>query len=145
MVCPHISNPPASPGGKLSINSTCPYSHCPLIRCHLSLRSPPVLSNHITPWLYKSSTVRQTQHDQAMAFLWILSCLAFAGAAYGKTKSLTCLFNMPHSLSWNISSSYPACSTKKRRFCVFFSSKLCTVAAGTINTFTFLHILIYLF
>ncbi|KAM7014987.1 LOW QUALITY PROTEIN: transmembrane protease serine 9-like [Tautogolabrus adspersus] len=28
-------------------------------------------------------SLRQTRHDRAMAFLWILSCLAFVGAAYG--------------------------------------------------------------
>ena len=38
--------------------------------------SPPVLSSPVqsrrSPWLYKSSSLRQTRHDRAMAFLWIL-------------------------------------------------------------------------
>lgn len=50
--------------------------------------SRPVSSNHVAPLQYKSSRLAQTQHDRAMAFLWILSCLAFVGAAYGETNSL---------------------------------------------------------
>ncbi|XP_034535551.1 chymotrypsin A-like [Notolabrus celidotus] len=52
----------------------------PLIRCPLGCLVP---SNHVVPPLYKSRSLRQTRHDRAMAFLWILSCLAFFGAAYG--------------------------------------------------------------
>lgn len=57
-------------------------TQCPLIRCPLWL-------SHVSAQLYKSLWLTQTQNDRAMAFLWILSCLAFAGATYGETNSLT--------------------------------------------------------
>ncbi|XP_054877062.1 chymotrypsin A-like [Poeciliopsis prolifica] len=65
--------------------------------------------------MYKSSGPKGSGHDRAMAFLWILSCLAFVGAAYGcGSPAITPVVSgyarivngeeaVPHSWPWQVS------------------------------------------
>ncbi|KAF6720995.1 hypothetical protein FQA47_018014 [Oryzias melastigma] len=69
-------------GGKPDcISAICPISQTSLIR------HPLFPTNHAPPLGYKSSRTPPCRHDRAMAFLWILSCLAFIGAAHGETQA----------------------------------------------------------
>ncbi|XP_042283279.1 chymotrypsinogen B-like [Thunnus maccoyii] len=74
-----------------------------------------LLSNPVAPRLYKGSSLRRSFHVRAMVFLWILSCFAFVGAAYGcgtpaippDISSYSDIVNgkeaKPHSWPWQVS------------------------------------------